>query len=68
MSDLFPGVVLPTPDYKDLHEALAEAFQFYNLQNQEIFMTKTLQVLLKQRWRVFGKHACGVHMLSNSTL
>eukprot|EP00667_Euglena_gracilis_P000033 EG_transcript_33 len=44
VSDLFPGVVLPTPDYKDLHEALAEAFQFYNLQNQEIFMTKTLQV------------------------
>ena len=44
VSDLFPGVVLPKPDYQDLHSALDEAFTHYNLQNDTIFLTKTLQV------------------------
>jgi len=44
LSDLFPGVKLPPPDYVEINLALDEAMQHYNLEPADIFRQKTLQV------------------------
>ena len=44
ISDLFPGVELPSPDYACLEEALKEKIALANLQCVPWFMTKIIQV------------------------
>ena len=44
ISDLFPGVELPSPDYACLEEALREKIALANLQCVPWFMTKIIQV------------------------
>ena len=42
-SDLFPGVVLPKPDYKDLMEAIERNIQLRKLQPSPVFIEKLIQ-------------------------
>jgi dynein heavy chain len=43
-SDLFPGVELPEPDYKDLHGAINESILEQNLQPVPAFVEKIIQL------------------------
>lgn len=43
-SDLFPGVVLPEPDYVILNRAVEDACKANNLQCTEIFLEKVQQL------------------------
>merc|ERR1719223_602230 len=43
-SDLFPGVVLPEPDYKDLVRCMKLAMDKMNLQYHPYFIVKTIQL------------------------
>ena len=43
-SDLFPGVVLPKPDYNDLTRAMTANCVKQNLQPSEYFLTKVIQL------------------------
>jgi len=43
-SDLFPGVVLPEPDYVALNTAIKNAIKRYNLQEEPYFIEKTIQL------------------------
>jgi dynein heavy chain len=43
-SDLFPGVVLPEPDYKDLVRCMKMAMDKMNLQYHPYFLMKTIQL------------------------
>ena len=45
-SDLFPGVVLPPPDYDDLRAALLRAFERNNLTATEYALDKIFQVII----------------------
>jgi len=44
VSDLFPGVVLPTPDYDQLTVAMKKQCSNMNLQPTEYFLMKTIQL------------------------
>ena len=44
ISDLFPGVVLPEPDYVHLKSALSKQSQLFNLQEKEYFTSKVIQL------------------------
>lgn len=44
MSDLFPGVVLPKPDYDDLNGCVYEACAQANIQCLPIFLEKIQQI------------------------
>ncbi|KAK9828903.1 hypothetical protein WJX72_002692 [[Myrmecia] bisecta] len=44
VSDLFPGVTLPAPNYADLHAALRKTCAATNLQPTEYFLTKVVQL------------------------
>ncbi|KAA6419936.1 MAG: dynein heavy chain axonemal [Trebouxia sp. A1-2] len=44
LADLFPGVTLPEPDYKDLDECLRAACKAANLQATPVFMEKAHQL------------------------
>ena len=44
VSDLFPGVVLPNPDYANLEEAMRKQCELHNLQPTPYFFTKTIQL------------------------
>ncbi|GLC41774.1 hypothetical protein PLESTM_001238200 [Pleodorina starrii] len=44
ISDLFPGVVLPKPDYGHMESALKEACAARNLQPSEYFLLKSIQL------------------------
>jgi len=44
VSDLFPGVNLPTPDYTSLENTIKAKCEARNLQAVEYFMTKTIQL------------------------
>jgi dynein heavy chain len=43
-SDLFPGVVLPAPDYDNLREAMLNNIKKHNLQEVQYFMDKVIQL------------------------
>jgi dynein heavy chain len=43
-SDLFPGVVLPDPDYRELKAAMNNQIQQQNLQAHPYFIQKTIQL------------------------
>jgi dynein heavy chain, axonemal len=43
-SDLFPGVVLPTPDYKDMYECMHNQINKLNLQPHPYFIQKTIEL------------------------
>jgi len=43
-SDLFPGVVLPEPDYKDMERCMKMTMDKLNLQHHPYFMMKTIQL------------------------
>lgn len=43
-SDLFPGVVLPTPDYTHLNACVLQACQIKNLQCTDVFLEKIQQI------------------------
>ncbi len=41
-SDLFPSVVLPEPDYKDLIMCMKNQIKLLNLQDEEYFIMKVI--------------------------
>ena len=51
-SDLFPGVVLPKPDYENLTDALCDNIAKMGLQPVPWFITKIIQV-----WPYWGENA-----------
>eukprot|EP00803_Ostreobium_quekettii_P003693 evm.model.scf_198.6 EVM.evm.TU.scf_198.6 scf_198:68025-70221(+) len=66
-SDLFPGVVLPKPDYKHMEKAVRDVCQELNLQTVDYFMLKVTQLyemtvvrhgLMIVGWPFSGKTSC----------
>lgn len=46
VSDLFPGVKLPEPDYDNLTDSLVHSIETMDLQPVDWFITKIIQVLI----------------------
>lgn len=44
IADLFPGIILPKPDYRNLEEAIGNALNKYELQHVEWFIIKIEQI------------------------
>lgn len=51
VSDLFPGVKLPEPDYDNLTDSLVHSIETMDLQPVDWFITKIIQVI-----KVIYKH------------
>lgn len=45
VSDLFPGVKLPEPDYDNLTDSLVHSIETMDLQPVDWFITKIIQVM-----------------------
>ena len=45
VSDLFPGVKLPEPDYDNLTDSLVHSIETMDLQPVDWFITKIIQVI-----------------------
>ena len=62
-SDLFPGVVLPKPDYKDLMEAIERNIQLRKLQPSPVFIEKLIQtyemMVVRHGFMIVGKALAG---------
>lgn len=43
-SDLFPGVILPEPDYIVMNQAIEDTCQLNNIQNTPVFLEKVQQL------------------------
>ena len=73
-SDLFPGVVLPAPDYTSLTSALKERCRGANLQPTDYFMMKTIQLYemivvrhgLMTVGQPFSGKSCSLRMLAGA--
>lgn len=66
-SDLFPGIVIPEIDYKNMYECVEIKLKEYKLQKTEYFMTKIIQLyemilvrhgLMVVGWPFAGKSSC----------
>ena len=57
VSDLFPGIALPNPDYTDLQAALRKQCIIYNLQPTDYSMMKVSQVC-SSVWASLQQRAC----------
>ena len=62
-SDLFPGVVLPQPDYKDLMEAIERNIALRKLQPSPVFIEKLIQtyemMVVRHGFMIVGKALAG---------
>ncbi|KAJ3343280.1 Dynein heavy chain 7, axonemal [Gonapodya sp. JEL0774] len=62
-TDLFPGVKLPTPDYRLLEAAIMKACEKLGLQCVPVFLEKTLQLyemmLVRHGYMLVGEPFCG---------
>ena len=56
INDLFPGVVLPTPDYEVFLEALNENIKKLGLQPAPWFIDKIIQVSVREYLRLSYQH------------
>jgi len=62
-SDLFPGISLPTPDYKDINEAMIETCNETNLQHSKYLFTNIEQIyemmLVRHGFMIVGEPMSG---------
>ena len=62
-NDLFPGVVLPTPDYKDLIRCINDSIKAMNLQEHPYFIMKIIQlyemIVVRHGLMIVGLPFCG---------
>jgi dynein heavy chain, axonemal len=67
ISDLFPGITLPKPDYELMNENMIEICKRKNLQATEAFMTKVTQtyemMLVRHGFMLVGEPFAGKSMV-----